>query len=161
MLGHLDGKVDHYLTDDVFLLFGSDFQYKAAAWNYENMDNLIEYMNRVHGDKYIFKYSTPSEYVKAVKSYDITWPTKYDDMFPYASGSTDVWTGYFTSRANAKGYVRRASSNLHSSSAFYSQKVLDQSANQTDIDAVMGANYKLRDALGVLQHHDAVSGTAK
>ena len=129
LLDHFDGRVDHYLTDDIFCLFGSDFQYKAAAWNYKNMDAMIDYMNTYHGEKYFFKYSTPTEYIKAVKGYNVTWPTKYDDMFPYASGATDVWTGYFSSRANAKGYVRRASSNLHSSSALYAQKVLDQSAN--------------------------------
>lgn len=125
LLGHFGPRADHYLTDDIFALWGTDFQYKAAAWNYKNMDSMIDYMNKKHGDKYYFKYSTPSEYIKAVKGYDITWPTKYDDMFPYSSGKTDVWTGYFTSRANAKGYVRRSSSNLHSSSAFYAEKMLD------------------------------------
>jgi len=129
LLSHLEGRADHYLTDDVFCLFGSDFEYKAAAWNYKNMDAMIDYMNANHGDRYFFKYSTPSDYIAAVKGADVTWPTKYDDMFPYASGPTDVWTGYFTARANAKGYVRRASSNLHSSSALYAQHVLDQSAN--------------------------------
>lgn len=108
------------MTDDIFCLFGSDFEYKAGAWNYRNLDKMIAYMNKYHGDKYQFKYSTPSKYIDAVKKANIKWPTKYDDMFPYASGDTDWWTGYFTSRANAKGYVRRTSSNLHSSSILFS-----------------------------------------
>lgn len=118
-------------------------------------------MNKFHGDKYHFVYSTPTKYIDAVKKQNIKWPTKYDDMFPYASGDTDWWTGYFTSRANAKGYVRRASSNLHSSSILYSQKMLDQQATKEEIFSVLEANYGMLDTLGVLQHHDAISGTAK
>jgi hypothetical protein len=47
-------------------------------------------------------YSTPSIYVDAVAAENIVWPTKYDDMFPYADHEAAYWTGYFTSRANSK-----------------------------------------------------------
>lgn len=125
LLNHLDDRSSHYMTDDIFCLFGDDFEYKAAAWNYRNLDAMIEYMNMHHSDKYHFMYSTPTKYINALKKHKVTWPTKYDDMFPYGMGNTDWWTGYFTSRANAKGYIRRASSNLHSSSILYAQKMLD------------------------------------
>jgi len=94
------------------------------------MDNMIKYMNEHFGDKYFFKYSTPSEYVKAVSKYDIEWTTKYDDQFPYSSGGDDYWTGYFSSRANDKGYIRKASSNLFASSHLMGLKVIDQSTPQ-------------------------------
>jgi lysosomal alpha-mannosidase len=125
LIEHLDDRVQHYMTDDIFCLFGDDFEYKAAAWNYRNLDAMIEYMNTHHGDKYKFVYSTPTKYLNALKKQKVAWPTKYDDLFPYATGDTDWWTGYFSSRANAKGYIRRASSNLHSSSIMYAQKMLD------------------------------------
>ena len=48
------------------------------------MDNMIEYMNANYGDKYLFKYSTPGTYVKALNDASVTWPTRYDDGFPYA-----------------------------------------------------------------------------
>ena len=82
-------------------------------------------------------------------------------MFPYSFGNTDWWTGYFTSRANSKGYIRRTSSNLHSSSILYSQKMLDQAASDQEIHSYMAADYVMRDTMGILQHHDAVTGTAK
>jgi hypothetical protein len=46
-------------------------------------------------------------------------------MFPYADHPTQYWTGYFTSRANDKGYTRTASSFMHASQLFYTEKILD------------------------------------
>lgn len=56
-----------------------------AFWNFQQMDDLIEYFNKHHGDKYHLKYSTPSEYVDAVAKANITWPSKYDDLLPLIS----------------------------------------------------------------------------
>jgi len=99
---YLETKAEHYVSDHLFVLFGDDFRYMNAAQNYRNMDNMIEYMNKHYGDKFHLVYSTPSEYVDAIKGYNIEWPTKYDDMFPYSDSPDSYWTGYFTSRANDK-----------------------------------------------------------
>jgi hypothetical protein len=95
-----------YLTDNLFLLYGLDFDYMDAFQNYQEMDSMMTYMKEHYGDKYIFKYSTPSDYVDSIHKQNQTWPTKYDDLFPYADGPDSWWTGYFTSRPNAKAYVR-------------------------------------------------------
>jgi len=63
---------------------------------------MIDYMNEHHQSDYIFKYSTPSIYIDALKEKDVKWPTKYDDLFPYSDDPDSYWTGYFTSRANDK-----------------------------------------------------------
>ena len=94
------------------MVFGDDFRYMNAFQNYENMDNMIAYMNENHSDKYILKYSTPSIYVDAVAKHNVKWPTKYDDMMPYSDSPDSYWTGYFSSRANDKEYTRRASSHF-------------------------------------------------
>jgi hypothetical protein len=59
---------------------------------------MIKYMNDHYGDKYLFRYSTPSDYIDAVATAEIEWPTKYDDMFPYSDDGYSYWTGYFSSR---------------------------------------------------------------
>lgn len=100
----------------MFLLFGMDFNYMNAFQNYENMDRMIAYMNDNYADKYHFKYSTPGEYVDSINALDHTWPTKSDDLFPYCDATDSCWTGYFTSRPNAKSYVRTGSHNFHASS---------------------------------------------
>lgn len=150
-----------YATNHLFVLMGEDFAYMDAFQNYRNMDNLIEYMNANWGDKYHLKYSTPSEYVEAVNNLNHTWPTKYDDMFPYSSGNIEYWTGYYTSRANAKSEVRRGSSAQHASNKFYSDSIIDQKVGQNLAEEIIAAKDTMMDAMGVYQHHDAVSGTAR
>jgi len=94
------------------------------------MDNLIAYMNANYADKYFLKYSTPSEYVKAVNNLGHTWPTKTDDMFPYQSGHIEFWTGFYTTRATAKEEVRKGSSAMHASNKFYSDSIIDSKVTQ-------------------------------
>ena len=122
---------------------------------------MMEYMNANHGDQYIFKYSTPSKYVDAIKSYNATWPVKYDDMFPYSSAPDSYWTGYFTTRPNQKQYIRRASREYKASNQLYAMQVIDEKASDEKIANILNAKYSLVENLSVLQHHDAVTGTPK
>jgi hypothetical protein len=161
LMAILDERVSHQRHNHLFTMFGDDFEYKSASANYQNMDAMIEWMNENHGDKYIFKYSTPSDYIDAIAALDIAWPTKYDDMFPYADNENSYWTGYFTSRPNHKGYIRTASHKYHASSQLFSDKALDQDATMEEIGAVMNANNEMLDRIGIVQHHDAITGTGK
>lgn len=161
LIAQIEERAQHYLTDDILMLFGDDFRYMNAFQNYQNMDAMIEYMNANHGDKYHLRYSTPSDYVDAVAKHNVTWPTKYDDMFPYSDNPDAYWTGYFSSRANDKGYIRRASSNFHASNQLYAEKVLDQSLDDKSLEEILAAKYQMLDDLGINQHHDAVTGTGK
>lgn len=91
------------------------------------MDKLIEYMNANYGDKYILKYGTPGNYIDAINSYkDREWPTKYDDLMPYGDDGDSWWVGYFSSRPNAKSYVRYGSRQLHASDQLRTQAILDE-----------------------------------
>lgn len=125
------------------------------------MDKIIKYANENFADQMNFFYSTPSQYVDALAELDVEWPTKYDDMFPYSDGPDSYWTGYFSSRANDKEYVRKASSNFHASSQLMSQKIFDQTASDEQVSSILHAKDKMLDELGINQHHDAVSGTGK
>lgn len=108
---------------------GDDFQYSNAHSNFRSLDKLIKYFNEKYSDQMVLQYSTPSAYVDAVNAEtDIfgEWPTKYDDMFPYSDRTTAYWTGYFTSRANAKEYIRRGSHNLMASNKLYAFEIINQ-----------------------------------
>lgn len=122
---YLDEMSSHYLTDQIFVPFGGDFRFMNAAQNYKNMDAMIKYMNKKYPNEYRFEYSTPSKYVDALKELNVKWPTKNDDMFPYSDGPDAYWTGYFSSRANSKQFIRRGSHNLHATNSLYAEKMFD------------------------------------
>lgn len=106
----------------------------------------------------------------------VEWKVKDDDFFPYSDCPHCFWTGYFTSRTAFKRLERVGSSFLlaarqiesipeNTTTNNYSCSDNgnddgdgDDSPQTCDSDQPL---YDLEDALGVAQHHDGVSGTAK
>lgn len=88
---------------------------------------LIDYYNENIGKLYNIElvWSTPSMYVDAVYADNLTWTTKYDDMFPYADNDVSYWTGFYTSRANDKEYIRRAQHTLMASNKLFALNSLN------------------------------------
>ncbi len=162
---------------------GGDFHYQAAHNYFKNMDKIIEHMNEMTNETGIHVlYSTPSCYTKALNidgdgTGVLAWQTKVDDFFPYCDeggemrmslcflqaalksvdffffvGPSNYWTGYFTSRPSFKYHERQSNALL-------------QSAKQ--VNALTGDDrqeegvFPLAEAMGISQHHDAVTGTAK
>ncbi|KAK2656984.1 hypothetical protein Ddye_010036 [Dipteronia dyeriana] len=129
---------------------GDDFQYQYAESWFKQMDKLIHYVNK-DGRVNAF-YSTPSIYTDAKNAANISWPLKTDDFFPYADGANAYWTGYFTSRPALKRYIRTLSG------YYLAARQLEFLARKRSPGPT---TYALGDALGIAQHHDAVTGTAK
>lgn len=120
----------------MLIVMGDDFRFQNAHKYFSSSDNMINYWNEHMMDSTNIEliYSTPSMYIDAIAADNIEWPTKYDDGFPYADGDTAFWTGYFSSRANAKKYMRDASHTLHSSNKLFALASIDQSTTDTEID---------------------------
>ena len=113
------------------------------------MDKLIKHFNEKYGPNVTLMYSTPSMYIYAINSLNVSWPTKYDDMFPYADDQYSFWTGYFTSRPNDKEYIRKASHNLHASNKLYALKMLEQSVSEQTVEQILHAKEVMMDVMGV------------
>ncbi|XP_066260222.1 lysosomal alpha-mannosidase-like [Euwallacea similis] len=148
-----------YPSNNLLVTMGDDFQYENAVKNFLNMDKLISNMNgkEIDGVKYNVIYSTPSCYLNAVyKSLNGTLKSdlKTDDFFPYGSSASQYWTGYFSSRPTGKGYGR------FSNNFMQVCKQLAVFTNATSEDDFTKIN-TLREALGVFQHHDAMTGTER
>lgn len=101
-----------------------------------------------------------------------SWSVKSDDFFPYSDCNNCYWTGYFTSRTTLKRLERVSSSfllaarqieTIPNATGPHTECCLD-SSDESKIDGCPCGQrplYELEDALGVAQHHDAVSGTSK
>jgi hypothetical protein len=101
-----------------------------------------------------------------------TWSVKSDDFFPYSDCDHCFWTGYFTSRTTLKRLERVSSSFLLAARQI---ETIPNATGPHDDQCLGGGDenkeegcpcgqrplYELEDALGVAQHHDAVSGTSK
>lgn len=73
---------------------------------------MIEYINKNNKANMVLRMSTPSIYIDALKKENIKWNVKYDDAFPYAAGTNDFWTGFYTSRPGAKKQIKDANAIL-------------------------------------------------
>ncbi|KAK7483766.1 hypothetical protein BaRGS_00024982, partial [Batillaria attramentaria] len=147
-------EAKHYNTNHVIVTMGTDFLYHAAHMWYKNMDKLIKYVNerQANGSDVNLLYSTPACYTYHVNKAGKTWPTKEDDFFPYASRAHGFWTGYFTSRSSFKLYARRVNSFFQIIKQLDALAMLENSVEDIRI---------LAEAVGVVQHHDAITGTEK
>ncbi|XP_034129784.1 lysosomal alpha-mannosidase-like isoform X6 [Drosophila guanche] len=145
-----------FRTTHIMIPLGGDFQYEDAHINYKNMDKLIKYVNerQADGSTYNLFYSTPACYLNSVHEGLQTWPNKTDDFFPYASDSNSFWTGYYTSRPTQKRFERDGNHMLQTAKQLSVFADLKSQQQKEDLDY-------LRQIMGVMQHHDAITGTEK
>eukprot|EP00092_Neocalanus_flemingeri_P041666 GFUD01045381.1.p1 GENE.GFUD01045381.1~~GFUD01045381.1.p1 ORF type:complete len:827 (+),score=232.40 GFUD01045381.1:107-2482(+) len=148
---------DHlrYYKDQEHIMFtmGDDFQYQNARMNFKNMDKLIQHMNENSEESGIHVlYSTPSCYLQALQTGSEVYPYKSDDFFPYASGRNSYWTGYFTSRPSIKLQERLGARDLIVTRQLGLLGVRNKGAE---------CAFNLHRAMGLMQHHDAITGTEK
>ncbi|CAG2178719.1 unnamed protein product, partial [Oppiella nova] len=146
---------NYYATNNILFPMGTDFYYQSAEPWYINMDKLIKYVNerKAKGSNINAFYSTPTCYMHGIHLSNHTFTTKKDDFFPYANRPHAYWTGYFTSRPALKRYEKVGNNFL-------------QTCKQLDVLSLGNGKNEalvtpLREWMGVLQHHDAVSGTEK
>ncbi|XP_073823591.1 lysosomal alpha-mannosidase-like [Musca autumnalis] len=146
----------YYRATDLLVPMGDDFNYENAYVNYKNMDKLIKYVNerQLQGAKVNVFYSTPACYLNALHNTNMTWPVKTQDFFPYSTDWHTYWTGYFSSRPTQKRFERDGNHFLQVA------KQLTTMANLTTTTAFANLD-SLRQAMGIMQHHDAITGTEK
>ncbi|XP_063545417.1 lysosomal alpha-mannosidase-like [Cydia strobilella] len=152
----IEHQAKYYEHDNIMVTMGGDFTYQSAANWFMSMDKLINHVN-THpanmSDINIF-YSSPSCYLKALYlngRRDKAIYTEKGDHLPYGSDSSTYWTGFYTSRPSIKYLTRKT-------------HIFLQIAKQLTVLARMGDSYELhllRHALGLMMHHDAITGTSQ
>ncbi|XP_046352369.2 lysosomal alpha-mannosidase-like isoform X2 [Haliotis rufescens] len=141
-----------FKTNHVLIPFGGDFDFSSASVHYDVIDNLIKHINaqQNNGGKVNVLYSTPTCYINSVNREAATFETISTDFFPYGIIPNTYWTGFFTSRPGLKRHVKTASSLLQTCKMLAVFAELKDSERGVD---------DLKEAVAILQHHDAITGT--
>ena len=176
-IDYIEDNLINYLKDsrrglkhkNLMYLFGDDFKHKDNNL-FLNMDFLIErlkndtinldYQKKFEiNEKINIFYSTPEKYFASIKKELNEYNEDLDtytniDFYPYRSDC--FWTGFFTSRPYLKGYIRASSNIFYTFSQYYSfNRLMDEQINESIIYDLND----LREAVGLAQHHDAITGT--
>ena len=121
---HFMDRALHYRGRNIFVTWGDDFNFQSNRI-FKNLDKVMKAFNQRYNDSQMI-YSTPNDYLNALAQENITFPTKYDDLFPYADNAHSYWTGYFTSRSNLKGMVQDASQDYQNLNTLLTMSKLSQ-----------------------------------
>lgn len=70
----------------------------------------------------------------------------------------EYWSGFYTSRPHLKRLIKLGSSKLHSSLRLQSKHAISDDAKLSK--EVIDEQKNIFVAIGVLQHHDAITGTS-
>uniref|UniRef100_A0A8D0AE38 Alpha-mannosidase n=1 Tax=Sander lucioperca TaxID=283035 RepID=A0A8D0AE38_SANLU len=164
-----------YRSKVLLVPLGDDFRYdKALEWDqqYTNYQKLFDYMNS-HPEMHVqAQFGTLTDYFNAVyKAHGVAqgsrpadYPVLSGDFFAYADREDHYWTGYYTSRPFYKSLDRVIESHLRGAEILYSLAVAN--ARHAGMEGRYPfSDYALlvdaRRSVGLFQHHDAITGTAK
>ena len=134
-----------YRGKHVLIPVGDDFRYQSmdeAHKQYRNYQKMFDWIGK-NVPTVKVSFSTLTRYFDAVRETNV--PKLQGSFFPYSDREKDYWTGYFNSRIFYKGYDRLLESLI---------AAVETKCPTVDI-------HLQKRALGLFQHHDGITGTAK
>lgn len=138
-------------SDALLLLWGDDFRFRFSP-EFDAVRDQINSWSSSSLSSMKMRIGTMSDYLDGVVAR--LEPHKHEltehdtDFMPYRENYPDVWTGFYASRARLKTALREAERWLRAAEIF--------SLHSAQFD---GRLNEARQHIGVLQHHDAVTGT--
>ncbi|KAJ8308821.1 hypothetical protein KUTeg_013695 [Tegillarca granosa] len=164
-------KASLYRSDTILVPHGDDFRYQnEEEWDKQllNMEKLMKYINNNPAMKTQVKFGTLTEYINEVTSKIEMdkFPSFSGDFFTYNDRDDQYWSGYFTSRPHYKYMARKLQDLLRSVEILFTLN-LAQALKHRRLKLIETIfRYKpdlvtVRQNLGLIQHHDAITGTAR
>lgn len=150
-----------YKTSHVMMLFGNDFTLSLGHRVFNNLDRLIKHFDKNSHLGVKVRYSTISEYLAEVRRENKVWNLKTGDFFPYADNEHSYWSGYYSSRSWLKENIVKTGRFVRNLDRMLAINYLDRKAGtRGQVEHSIEKIRSLREYLGIVMHHDAVSGTA-
>jgi len=153
-----------YRSPHVLIPWGCDYQFQNADLVYTSTDWVIDTINAHPEWGVHVQYTTATEYLKAIQKADVPLPVKErgvvegpsdgnegDTFFPF-----NTWSGYFTSRPKLKAISQRAHGPLHAAEGLFALRTPKSAETQQQLWDLLET---ARRNAGVVQHHDAITGT--
>uniref|UniRef100_A0A8C0KQQ4 Alpha-mannosidase n=1 Tax=Canis lupus dingo TaxID=286419 RepID=A0A8C0KQQ4_CANLU len=169
-------KKSRLFRSNVLLVpLGDDFRYdKPQEWDAQffNYQRLFDFLNSKPDLHVQAQFGTLSDYFDALyKKTGVEpgarppgFPVLSGDFFSYADREDHYWTGYYTSRPFYKSLDRVLEAHLRGAEILYSLAVAHARRSGLASQYPL-SNFALlteaRRTLGLFQHHDAITGTAK
>lgn len=166
-------KAQLYRSNVVLAPLGDDFRYDRdfeVRAQYGNYEKLMEYINSHPELNAEIKFGTLQDYFHAVFEREGVQPGEHPpgfpslggDFFTYADRNDHYWSGYYTSRSFFKHMDRELMAHLRAAEVIFTIAFAHGRDNSkfpaNDLfPKLAGA----RKELGLFQHHDGITGTAK
>ncbi|XP_049637605.1 epididymis-specific alpha-mannosidase-like [Suncus etruscus] len=150
-----------FKTRNLLWPWGCDKQFFNASLQFDNMDLLVNYIQRNASQlKISVEYATLEEYFRALHTLNITWKTRgHQDFLPYSSGQFQAWTGFYTSRNGLKALTRKASALLHAAESMFTCHLWSNHSSALNASWALQQLQQLRWAVSEVQHHHGITGT--
>ena len=143
-------------AQNVRLILGDDAPLQTAWFPlYAHLDAVIAALNaNSSATNATFRYSTPSQWAAALAAEQAAFPARPSwDMVPLVGNEFPYWVGYYVSRPEFKQIYHDGSAFFRGASALHALARDDRSWF-----GGVGALLTLWRALGVVQHHDIITG---
>src|SRR3990167_5313453 len=157
-----------YKEKNIMLLIGDDFAFSQFSREVSYFDQILSAMacNNETGPfaGIDVQVKTLEEHLQAIRDENKTYPVDtFGDGMPVANPilahHEAVWSGFFTTKSHLKGMIKAAGDLHRSVIATFTIYSVQDSKIEVELSPIYSALDGIRFNLGILQHHDAITGT--